>query len=207
MTTARLLTLAVLLASLVGCASPPATMTVRSSRANVSYAQTFQQAYAGRTDDGTYEFLLVADDAARASASEKKPGQPIEPMVAAPLRQVVYLKVLWRPITGTDATAANNASVEWTVLSDAASGQTDLLQYQGTAFVSVTPKGNIAKVKVRNGTITPCAARGTLHDPVGVARLDGSFTAVANDDRLEELLAATRARTAAGGNAVTASSR
>ena len=204
MTTARLIPL-VLIALLVGCAAPPAQMTVSSSKANVSYAQTFQQAYAGRTDDGTYEFLLVADDAARAAAAEPKPGQPIGPMTAPPLRQVVYLKVLWRPMTGTDATAANNASVEWYVLSDTSSGQSDLLQYQGTAFVSVTPKGNIAKVDVRNGTMSPCAARGTLHDPVGVARLNGSFTAVANDDRLEELLAATRARTA--GDATTASSR
>jgi len=207
--TARLIPFVALAASagsLIGCAAPPATMTVSSQQKHVSYAQTFQQAYAGRTDDGTYEFLLVADDAQRATAAQKKkPGQPLEPIARPPLRQVVYLKVLWRPMTGTDSSAANNATIDWYVLSDAASGQTDLLEYQGTAFVYVTPKDNTAKVDVRAGTITPFAARGSLHDPVGVAHLSGSFTAVANDDRLEELLAATRARTT--GEATTASSR
>jgi hypothetical protein len=181
------------LCALSGCAAAPATLTVRSTQHRAAYAQTFRQAYAGRTDDGTYEFLLVADDAARATA-QTKPGQPLEPVAQTPLRQVVYLKVLWRPIGGTDSGAANNATLDWYVFSDAPSARGDLLQYRGTAFVSVTPRDQKTRVTVRDGTIMPRAARGGLSDPIGVARLSGSFTAVANDARLEALLAATRAR-------------
>jgi hypothetical protein len=114
-----------------------------------------------------------------------------------PLHQVVYVKVLWRPMNGTDQNIGSNAALDWYVLSDTAGGTRDLLEYTGSAFVMVTPKGDVTKVAIRSGSIKPRSARGGLIDPIGPARIEGQFIAVNDPVRLREVLTATRVRTAA----------
>ena len=186
-----------------GC-SHNAQLVVRSDAKKVAYAQTFSQAVADRSEDGTFQFVLIADDARPREAREpavnltkKSTGRRLDPSATMPLHQVVYVKVLWRPMNGTDRSIGSNASLEWYVLSDTAGGSGDLLEYQGTAFVMVDPNDDATKVKIRGGMIKPRAVRGGLTDPIGPARIEGSFTAVNDPARLHELLTATRARTAA----------
>ncbi|MEO6436971.1 MAG: hypothetical protein ABIP55_14595 [Tepidisphaeraceae bacterium] len=177
-----------------GC-STPATLTVRSTERKCSYAQTFSQAFASHTEDGTHEFILVADDAIR--SAPKETGGPLQPVEKTPLRQVVYIRVLWQPLTGIEPGVGTNASIDWFVFGDTAGSGNDMLEYQGTAMARIDVGGKGAtKVTLREGTLKPRAARGTLTDPIGVGRLSGTFTAVNNPARVQELLAAARARTA-----------
>jgi len=203
-----LLALSLLLAG--GCSSQAGQLVVKSDTKKVAYAQKFSQAVAERTEEGMYQFVLVADDKPRdgaASGTRKKqsPGKRLDPADTMPLHQVVYVKVLWRPMDGTDRSIGSNAALRWYVLSDTANGAVDLLEYTGSAFVMVNPKDDETKVSIRAGSIKPGAIRGGLTDPIGPARIEGSFTAVNDPARLHELLAATRARTAAAvarGNAM-----
>jgi hypothetical protein len=187
-----LLFVAVLLLLLQGCASP-SWIIVQPDQSKTVFEQHFQQAYGGRTDDGTYEFLLIADDADSAAA-QNKPGAALHPVAREPLRQVIYIKVLWRPMPGAQTTAANNAAITWYVMSDAPQNQRDLLEYRGTAFVAVRPKDHSARVRISNGTVLLHSRRGHLRDAIGQGHLSGEFTAVSDDSRLEEILASTRAR-------------
>ena len=77
-----------------------------------------------------------------------------------PLHQVVHVKVLWRPLDGTDPSVGSNASLVWYVLSDTAEGEGDLLEYQGSAYVEVDPKDDVTKVTIHDGTIKPRPAAG-----------------------------------------------
>jgi hypothetical protein len=179
-----------------GCSSSPATLTVRSNERNVSYAQTFSQAFAAQSEDGTHEFVLVSDDAVK--SAPKDPGAPLQPIEHTPLRQVVYIRVLWQPLNGVERGVAKNASLDWFVFANTAGGSDDVLEYQGTACATVKAVngGEATTVTLHDGALEPHAARGDLTDPVGPARLQGRFTAVKNPHRVQELLAAARARTA-----------
>jgi len=180
----------------VGCATSPATLTVRSHERKISYAQTFSQAFASQTEDGTHEFVLVSDDAVKCPTDQA--GAPLQPVRKTPLRQVVYIRVLWQPLNGVERGVAKNASLDWFVFANTTTASNDLLEYQGSAFATLKPAkgGEAMTVTVRDGQLTPHAARGALTDPVGPARIQGRFTAVKNPHRVQELLAAARARTA-----------
>ena len=71
-----------------------------------------------------------------------------------------------------------------------------MLEYQGAAYATIKDgRGDTKQVTLRDGTLKPRNARGALTDPIGVGRLAGTFTAVRNPHRVQELLAAARART------------
>jgi hypothetical protein len=178
-----------------GCAHAPATLTVQSARLEAAYAQQFSQAFASRTEDGTQEFILVADDAIKNAPRE--PGGPLTPVTKTPLRQVVHVRVLWEPMNGAEKTVTRNASISWLVFTDTAAATAGIREYQGTAFASLRQSGGGAtRVTLRNGTLRSHAARGGLSDPIGVGKLEGTFTAIQNPARVRELLTAARARTA-----------
>ena len=178
-----------------GCATSPATLTVRSTERQAAYAQNFTQAFASETEDGTQEFILVSDDAVKRTAHD--PGGVLRPVGQTPLRQVVYVRVLWKPLNGVEKGITSNASVDWYVFGNTSGTATDMLSYQGTAFANIKDgRGETKKVTLREGTIKPTAARGALTDPIGIGRLQGNFVAVQNPHRLHELLAAARARSA-----------
>lgn len=177
-----------------GCAGSPAKLTVRSTQRKALYAQHFTQAFASQTEDGTHEFILVADDAIK--SAPRHPGGPLQPVTRTPLRQVVYVRVMWAPLNGVERDVTRNATIDWYVFGDTAGGATDMLQYQGTAYARIKEAAGDAKqVTISEGTIKPHAARGGLSDPIGIGRLEGRFKAVENPHRVQELLAAARART------------
>jgi hypothetical protein len=179
-----------------GCAQTPSILTVQSAKRNVAYSQQFGQAFASRTEDGAHEFILVADDAIRSAPRE--PGGPLTPVAKTPLRQVVHVRVLWEPLNGVEETVTRNASISWFVFTDTAAGTVGIREYQGTAYASVDSAsgGNATRVTLRHGTLKPYSSRGSLSDPIGMGKLEGTFTAIRNPNRVRELLAATRARTA-----------
>jgi hypothetical protein len=176
---------------LVGCSSGTATLTLHPQGQNVAFAKTFSHAYVGKDADGSYACVLVSDDAPAVAAAS---GKSITPADAAPLRQIVHIKVLWRPLNGMRDTVASNAAIDWYVMST--TGGDDLLVYQGAGSVILTPDGDHAKVNIRSADLKPALTRGSLKDPIGNANITGAFTAKSNNREMNAVLAGTRERLA-----------
>ncbi len=206
MRTRSLITLAcsltLLLLLSVGC-SHSSTLVVRCQEKNKAFVQKFPQAVANCHEDGMFEFVLVSDDGKPTEPTTprlaqwitgKKPSDRLDPSKSMPLHQVVHVKVLWRPLDNTDMSVGSNAYLNWYVLSDTAQGEGDLLEYRGSAYVTVDPKGDVVKVNIRDGTIKPATCRGQLIDPIGPARIEGKFVAENNGKKLVEVLNSTKAR-------------
>jgi hypothetical protein len=189
-------------------------LQLRSMRTKQVYAQQFDRAYYSSRGTGEYEIVLIDDsgggggsatDAKRKSA---KSGEPLPPSQAAPLRQVVHIRVHWRPLRGTkpDHPSATNAVIDWYVTAPAgdATQTNDRLHYQGAAFVELGTTGTVAKVTITKAQMSLVEVVGSLHDPVGRSVLSGSFAATRNDAmlvaattplRLDAAAAAAAART------------
>ena len=168
-------------------------LTIHSPERNLAFEQSFSRIWGVRNDDGTYEFALVADDAA-GQADRSSPGAVLHPVRREPLHQVMDIRVLWRPMPGTEARLADNATITWYILPDAPSESGEVLEYRGTAFVAVRPREDVAQVAIRRGTISLNGRRGALHDPIGPASVSGEFTAINDSARLTQVLADARAR-------------
>jgi len=89
-----------------------------------------------------------------------------------------------------------NAIVHWYVFSPDSSHGSDMLHYQGAAFVKLSTKNNIATITIGDGDIAPKDIRGSLKDPVGHSRITGDVIAVRNDARVKELLASLQDKVA-----------
>ncbi len=184
---------------LAGCSDGPATITLKPDGRNVSFAQTFSQAYCGKTRDGSYNCVLVSDDAPPASTVKPQHSTkgPLEPAAQPPLRQVVDIRVLWRPLNGMRDSVASNATIDWYVLSNTSDGSDDLLLYQGSGYVTLKPDDDTTKITIRSADMRPAVVRGKLVDPIGNATINGVFVATNDNDRTIELINAARERTAA----------
>ena len=189
---------------LTGCAKPGKSprLRLRSSQTRQVYAQQFEDAYYTRLDTGEYEVVLVDDgDAGAGKRNAAEAGEPLRPSQAAPLRQVVHIRVHWRPLRGSkpDHPSATNAVVDWYVTAPAgdATQANDRLHYQGAAFVEIGSKNGVAKVRVSKGQVALVEAVGSLHDPVGRSVLAGTFTARRNDAMVAANTAPLRLDTAA----------
>jgi hypothetical protein len=177
---------------LTGCNHKSATLTLRPQGQNIAFAKTFSQAYCGKESDGSYACVLVADDAPAVARASKA----ISPADAAPLRQVVHIKVLWRPLSGTRESTASNAAIDWYVLGDTTNGSDDLLLYQGSGFVKLDVDETSSKLTIRSSDVRPSMSRGNRKDPLGDVRVSGTIVAVNDTQRLRELINQTRQRTA-----------
>jgi hypothetical protein len=192
----RFFVLPVSMLLLVGCATGPAVLTLHSNSRDVPFAQMFNEAYASLSEEGMYEFVLVSDGAQPNSASD--PRKPIAPAAQAPLRQVVCIKVLWRPVQfgrSSDPITAN-ATIDWYVMTSTVEGGSDLLHYEGAGYALVNPGDDVTTLDLRTADIKPRTVRG-MTDPIGPAVVTGKFTAINNPLRVSELQSSTRQRAAA----------
>jgi hypothetical protein len=177
-------------------------LQLRSAQTKQVYAQQFDRAYYSSRGTGEYEIVLVADgDAAAAEPKKTRPGQPLPPSEEAPLRQVVHVRVHWRPLRGTkpDHPSATNAVIDWYVTAptgDAAQAD-DRLHYQGAAFVELGTNGHVAKVAITKAQMSLVEAVGSLYDPVGRSVLWGSFTATRNETMVASVTTPLRLEAAA----------
>jgi hypothetical protein len=200
--------LVVLLLLATGCGASAggagANLTLKPVGQSQPFAKSFERAYVSRSTDGSYDIVLVDDDAVRlASATNETPGQPLAAAPAMPLRQVVHIRVLWRPLVGTesDNPSATNATINWYVFGGGSEQWTDLLHYGGVGFVTVSGSGDARRIDVRNATLKPLASQGGLSDPLGTTRLSGTLVARTDARRVRALLAETRETVATVGQA------
>ena len=168
-----------------GCASKTPTLRLQRADGKVAYAQTFDRTYASKSAEGSWSFVLLSDETTGAKSAQ-----------AMPLRQVVHVKILWRPMSGTGRdTSVANAAIDWYVLSNSA-GADDLLLYQGCGHVTLDPGDKATKVTIRSATVRPSVAQGKLADPLGEATLSGKFVAINDGQRAQRILSDARSRTA-----------
>jgi hypothetical protein len=161
-----------------------------------SVYERFPGAYITSNRDGEYDIVLV-NDTLRAARQEKR-NSALRPVSQPPLQQAMYIHVFWRPASGAmvKESSVTNAIVHWYVFNGEASGGTDMVHYQGAAFVKLYPNGGTAEVMIGDGHIAPRQVRGEMTDPVGPSRITGTIIAVRNDSRVKELLAGLREKAA-----------
>jgi hypothetical protein len=166
----------------LGCAgSKQSRLRLQSLQSGKHFSQKFPQTYFSETSDGEYEIVLIDDGAP--AATPKQGDAPLPPEQSAPLRQVVHVRVYWRPPTGTrpDHPSATNAAIDWYVTPGSGTMTEDRLHYQGAGFVQIFPKGDTAKVFIRGAQLAPVEATGEMRDPLGPTMLEGSIIARRND--------------------------
>ena len=153
-----------------GCAAPSSQLTVRSVDKGQTFQQRFTSAYAGKDDLGDYDVVLAKD--------------------AGGVRQVVHVRVLWKPMKGTkvDHPSATNATIDWVVWDQSQGRDAGYIAYTGAGFVNLQRSGNTARLDIRNATLSPTARQGSIQDPVGRTKVTGTVVARANRGQVDALL-------------------
>ena len=168
-----------------GCATNHASLTLASLNANRDYSQSFTNCYATATDNGDWDIVMISAPAGLGASTSALPLQPahVEP------RQIVHVRVLWKPPGGMslDQVAASNAMVEWFLVGDDESRE-DLVEYAGTAFVSLDQSGKRSSVVIKNASLRPVVCRGHMCDPLGPSKLTGSIAATEDGSQVQHVL-------------------
>jgi hypothetical protein len=161
---------------------------VNPNGSGLPMSQKFSRAYCSMDELGDYQFVLIAD------GNESLPrgqGKILYPTNSTSLRQVVYIRVLWKPLPGTraDQPTSTNATINWYVRSNMPDSGSDKLDYGGAGFVAVYPTKTGAHVIIRNADLAVRQQSGEFNDPLGRPSLTGSFDAVRNDGLVRDILA------------------
>lgn len=179
----------------LACARGGAELRLTSIEKNAAYLQTFSNAYVSKAGNGGAEIVLIEDQSVR-GAADAGDAVPAASDAAAPtaVRQVMHLKILWKPQRGAKQShpSYTNAGLHWYVFTQpAASGAApDVLEYRGAGFVTLTETAAGTEVTIKHATVKPVGTpRGSLTDPVGPARLTGTFLAKQSPKRVNALLA------------------
>jgi hypothetical protein len=181
---------------LAGCAPRPA-VTMTAIDQPVMHGLQPHQAVYSRSPDGMLDILLVREPVDPGSPA--RAGQPLRPAERVPLREIVHVRVFWRPPRGTesDHPAAANSAMTWYFIGVGTAQQQDLLAYEGSGFAAVDPSGKGLSVTIRDAYVRAGPQRGAVADPLGTARLTGRFEARRDEARVQQLLQEIRFATEA----------
>lgn len=173
-----------------GCASSSdSTIEFRSDRSGQIYTQQFTKAQFSRISGGEYNVVLTDG----VTATDSKPTGPLASAATDPLTQTVYIRVLWKPMTGIkpDAPSATNAVIDWRVKSNDPA-QADYLHYRGAGFVAVYDSGETTRFVIRGARVELTSSNGRLQDPLGSSSISGSFIATRNDGQVASAMGVLR---------------
>jgi len=162
--------------SAAGCASAPTDLKVTSIQSRQTFRQPFTHAYCRRDAAGNVD-VVVMDDAAKQTLAGHQSG--------APVRQIMHIRVLWVPSREMKA-VASNASIKWYVIGD--SSPPDILEYSGSGFVTVSNDEDATSISIQNASVHPSDNHGSLVDPVGASRIQGTVTARIDDAAVSKVL-------------------
>ncbi len=168
----------------VGCSSSTPSLTVVPAETNKPLRANFNLALWLENQAGEDRIVLLNDPIEQPPAGSA--GEPLQPLTSPPLRQVLVIDLQWRSSVAAnlDTPASENAVLNWYVY-----GGQGLIQYHGTGFVAVTPRGNGANVSIKNSSLSLMQSAGGLIDPFGKFTIDGSFHAAANPQRIHMVMA------------------
>lgn len=159
-----------------GCAATPhADLTAIRTQDDTAFKPMFDGAYVGRNDEGDQDVVLTSSSAEGENA-----------------KQIVHIRVLYRPMRAVrlDHPSATNASIRWIVTGQSPS---DVMEYAGAGFVTISPHGDTSSLTVRNASLRPVKANGKMTDPLGALTLQGDIVARRDKTRVAELLAQVKA--------------
>ncbi len=186
------LSLSLLALSSLGCSHNTGTLILHPLNSKKTFSQKFTQTYAAHNEDGSYEFLLIADESDRPKRHNNK---PLHPTADIPLRQLVHIKVPWIPMRGNVAeTVLSNASINWYITPNVATTTNDLILYSGAGYALADSNNKNTTLTLRSSTLKPTKIQGALTDPLGPFHLTGTLTTNNNPTRLNEILTSTRTR-------------
>lgn len=175
-----------LLAGLGGCASSASKLSMAPVRSQEAFTQSFSTAYASKTESGDFQVILVDDGLGNGQGDH---GQPLQPTAAPPLRQVVQVRVFWRPMKGTKPNfpSASNAAIDWYVFGVGSRENADMIHYQGVGFVEVGGSREHPTVRIRSATLRSAERVGEIEDPIGAALVRGTIHAESDSGAVEHL--------------------
>jgi hypothetical protein len=185
-----LLLLQVSLLSVMGLSAGCATavnqdLVVTSHQSGQAFTQHFAEGYIDRDSHGDTDIVLASD-------ADHVAGRP------GVLKQVMHMRVMWHSnrVTKWEGAPDTNASIRWYVFTDHA-GQPEMIEYAGTGTVTIHGDPDNATVSVENAQLHPTFNYGTLSDPIGPSKFEGTVAAVSNRARVDELLSEVRTTLAA----------
>jgi hypothetical protein len=170
----------------MGCSHSAPSLTLTSIEHNQSYQQGFTNAYTGKNANGDIDVVLIDD-----ATDQTMKGTA----VTSPVWQVMHIRILWSPTRDMKA-VVSNAAVKWYVVK--CSKSCDLLEYSGIAFISLKEDDDSTTLRVQNTLLKPTGNHGTLTDPVGACRLEGTFVAHQDAGAVEKILSHVKTAVAAG---------
>jgi hypothetical protein len=163
---------------LTACADDP-TLRVKSNDGRRALSQPFSLAAMSGSVERDFDIVLVAQGTE--AAEPVAAGKELNPAPAPPIRQVVYLRLHWRPYPGAgpDNPASSNATVRWFLYpaAGAATATSDSVEYHGTAFVKPTFSRDGCELVVRAGELYPAKIKGRMRDAIGPSSFSGTFFA------------------------------
>ena len=171
-----------------GCSTPVAHLEIHPNSGKAPVIQNFPHAYLAVSEDGDDDIVLVSEGLI---ASQTR-NHVLEPAQIQPLKQIVHIHVLWRPLPGTraDQPISTNSVIDWYVMSNMPDSKDDRLVYRGAGFITIYPtKHGGAQIVIRNATMTLAQTSGDLVDPFGPAFVVGAFNAIRNDGLAHDLIA------------------
>jgi hypothetical protein len=181
-----------------GCTATPGQIRLEPAGGNTIFVQDFTHSYVTQDSRGDSQIVLVSDplgDATPAALSDSRwpqdgAGEPIQPLHAQSLRQVMHIHVLWQPPTGValDNPSATNAAIDWYIVPEGSRRGHDLVHYQGAGFIQLHRSGGHVSLSISNASIKPAEVRGDIRDPIGPATLSGTAYARRDPQRVREIL-------------------
>jgi hypothetical protein len=190
----RILVLSVVCVSaLVGCAHKQPQLKVYPEQ-SLPFVQKFPRSFLSINEAGDYEIVMVAEG----TENRRKQGKILYPTNVASLKQIVHIRILWKPLPGTraDQPTATNATINWYVRSNMPDAQNDKIDYGGAGFVNVYPNKTGAHIVIRNCSLAVRQQSGELVNPLGKPAISGSFDVVRNDGVVRDILATLNTRVA-----------
>jgi hypothetical protein len=154
----------------VGCGSKPqSTATLNCNTTSRTFTQSFPEGIARITDDGNADMLLSCRTESKAAS-------------APAVDQVVHIRVQWQmgfKVKQENRQAAQNAVIRWYVspAGQSEGGKPQLIEYVGSGHVELKRDGDEVVAIVEDATLAPAVCTAKMSDPIGPARLNGTFLA------------------------------
>jgi hypothetical protein len=180
---------------LPGCSST-AIVTVKPVAQHDLMTVNFPRACYEKDQSGQDQIVLQSSPIDE--PSNAGPGQPIAPVTAPPLWQVLVIQLHWRTAAAghADSPVADNAVLHWYVYGKPDEHGTAMLHYLGTGAVSVSTDSNGASVTIHNAELHRIEQHGNLKDPLVDFHINSQFNAVEDPVRLKQILDDLHAATA-----------
>ncbi len=171
-----------------GCNTQAIPVDLTPSQSANTVAVNFTRAYYAPSESGEDRIVLVEDPIDE--PTHTAPGKPLPGLHSPPIWHVLLIDLHWRnaPPGNIDSPVARNADLHWYVFGKPTDNTTGVLHYAGQASVWLSPDKTGADISVDSGQLTLSDQHGDLRDPFKHFHISTRFHAIANPDRLTQVM-------------------